>query len=76
MSLGCTSGPTDHLLTRHGIRAQKSIMVEKARAELLGICTQTSQWFVSVNHNASGLFYTAYDVMFYRIRYNIIPGPI
>ena len=76
MSLGCTSGPTDHLLTRHGIRAQKSVMVENTRAELLGKCTQTSPWFVSVNHNVSGLYYTAYDVMFYRIRYNIIPGPI
>ena len=36
MSNGCTSGPTDHLLSRHGVRALKSIMVENTRAELLG----------------------------------------
>ena len=36
MSHGCTSGPTDHLLSRHGIRAQKSIMADNTRAELQG----------------------------------------
>ena len=36
MSNGCTSGPTEHLLSRHGIRAQKSVMVENTRAQLLG----------------------------------------
>ena len=64
MSLGCTSGPTDHLLTRHGIRAQKSILVENTRAELLGKRIQTSPWLVSLNHIVSGLYYTGSDVMF------------
>ena len=41
MSNGCTSGPTDHLLSRHGIRALKSIMVESTRAELLGSLSHT-----------------------------------
>jgi hypothetical protein len=36
MSSGCTSGPTEHLLSRHGIRAQKTVMVENTKAQLLG----------------------------------------
>lgn len=36
MSNGGTSGAADHLSTRHGIRAQKSVMVEEKRTALIG----------------------------------------
>ena len=36
MSSGCTSGPSDHLRDRHGVRTQRSLMIENTKTELLG----------------------------------------
>ena len=61
MSHGCTSGPTDHLLSRHGIRAQKSIMADNTRAELQGRCSEcyVGHWrLLYPGYTGSGLFYT------------------
>jgi hypothetical protein len=41
MPNGGTSGAAEHLANKHGIRAQKTIMVEEKRTALVGeyICT-------------------------------------
>jgi hypothetical protein len=44
MSNGGTSGAADHLFKEHGIKAQKSVMVEEKRSALTG--TQKMKFFV------------------------------